>query len=196
LLPLKQESWKGRAQAGIEVNTRKRDPTTKASAYYHRYFTSGTAITHLSNSMNSAAPRTMLRTTNEHFKPKAPLEPEAGPARKKPRFRLALSWPLLQALCVTVQFRPFVQALVIKRSLDVDRSNCECLHICVSSVRVPTFHSYCTFQPPGIILNGTSICEYTSYGGKQASILRLFRWPAWVLAGKEAPPITPAFVQL
>ena len=145
LLPLKQKSWKGRAQAGIEVSTRKRDPTTKAPAYYYRPFTSGTAITYLSNSMNSAAPRTMLRTTNEHFKPKALLEPEAGPARKKPRFRTALSWPLLQALCATVQVRPFVPGLVIKRSLDVDKSNGECLHICVSSVRVPTFHFYCTF---------------------------------------------------
>ena len=73
----------------------------------------------------------MLRTTNEHFKPKALLEPEAGPARKKPLFRTALSWPLLQALGAIAQVRPFVPGLVIKRSLDVDRSNGECLHICV-----------------------------------------------------------------
>jgi hypothetical protein len=51
----KQKNWKGRAQAGIEVSTRKRDPNTKASAYYYRPFTSGTAITYLSNSMNIAA---------------------------------------------------------------------------------------------------------------------------------------------
>ena len=71
----------------------------------------------------------MLRTTNEHFKPKALLEPEAGPARKKPRFRPALSWPLLQALCATVQVRPFMPGLVIKRSLDIDKRNGECLHM-------------------------------------------------------------------
>jgi hypothetical protein len=35
----------------------------------------------------------MLRTTNEHFKPKAPLEPEAGPERKKPGFGLRYPGP-------------------------------------------------------------------------------------------------------
>jgi hypothetical protein len=83
----KPNSWKGWAQAGIEISTRKRDLTTKALVYYYLPFTPGTAMANSPNSMNSAAGH----AANENFKPKALLEPEAGPARKKPRFRPALS---------------------------------------------------------------------------------------------------------
>jgi hypothetical protein len=78
-----QKSWKGRAQAGIEVSTRKRDPTTKAPAYYYWSFTSGTAITNLSNSMNSAA---------DHIR-KRFLSPKWGQHERNPGFGLRYPGP-------------------------------------------------------------------------------------------------------